>query len=73
MTLFVKRQTFHAAQPDFPGTDNAFSTGGSGGGGGELRLSGNHAVTEYEMSGEQSNSGWLNNSNERIFQVMTFK
>ena len=44
-----------------------------GEGGGELRLSGNHAVTEYEMSGEQSNSGWLNNSNERIFQVMTFK
>ena len=42
---------------------------------GELCLSGNHTVTEYEMSGEphsQKKSGWINHSNERIFQVMTF-
>ena len=41
---------------------------------GELRLSGNHTVTEYEMSGEpySQNSGWIKHSNERIFQVMTF-
>ena len=42
---------------------------------GELRLSENHTVTEYEMSGEpySQKSGWINHSNERIFQVMTFK
>ena len=42
---------------------------------GELRLSGNHTVTEYEMSGEaySQKSGWIIHSNERIFQVMTFK
>ena len=42
---------------------------------GELRLSGNHTVTEYEMSGEpySQKSGWIKHSNERIFQVMTFK
>ena len=42
---------------------------------GELRLSGNHTVTEYEMSGEpySQKSGWKNHSNEQIFQVMTFK
>ena len=42
---------------------------------GELRLSGNHTVSEYEMSGEpySKKSGWIKNSNERIFQVMTFK
>ena len=41
---------------------------------GELRLSGIHTVTEYEMSGEPycQKSGWKNHSNERIFQVMTF-
>ena len=41
---------------------------------GELRLSGNHTVTEYEMSGEpySQKSGWIIHSNERIFQVMTF-
>ena len=41
---------------------------------GELRLSGNHTVTEYEMSGEpySQKSGWIKHSNERIFQVMTF-
>ena len=39
---------------------------------GELSLSGNHTVTEYEMGGEPYNqkSGWINHSNERIFQVM---
>ena len=39
--------------------------------GGELRLSGNHTVTEYEMSGEpySQKSGWIIHSNERIFQV----
>ena len=42
---------------------------------GELRLSGKHTVTEYEMSGEpySQKSGWIIHSNERIFQVMTFK
>ena len=42
---------------------------------GELRLSGNHTVTEYEKSGESYNqkSAWINHSNERIFQVMIFK
>ena len=42
---------------------------------GELRLSGNHIVTEYEMSGEpySQKSGWIQHSNERIFQVMPFK
>ena len=42
---------------------------------GELRLSWNHTVTEYEMSGEpySQKSGWINHLNERIFQVMTFK
>ena len=42
---------------------------------GELHLSGNHTVTEYEMSGEpySHKSGWINHSNERISQVMTFK
>ena len=42
---------------------------------GELRLSGNHTVTEYEMSGDpySQKSGWINHSNERIFQVLTFK
>ena len=41
---------------------------------GEFRLSGNHTVTEYEMSGEpySQKSGWIIHSNERIFQVMTF-
>ena len=39
---------------------------------GELSLSGNHTVTEYEMSGEpySQKSGWINHSNEQIFQVM---
>ena len=42
---------------------------------GELRLSGNHTVTEYEMSGEpySQKRGWIKHSNERIFQVMIFK
>ena len=42
---------------------------------GELRLSENHTVTEYEMSGEpySQKSGWIKHSNEQIFQVMTFK
>ena len=42
---------------------------------GELCLSGNHTVTEYEMSGESysQKSGWKIHSNERIFKVMTFK
>ena len=42
---------------------------------GELCLSGNHTVTEYEMSGEpySQKSGEINHSNERFFQVMTFK
>ena len=42
---------------------------------GELRLSGNHTVMEYEMSGEpySQRSGWIIHSNERIFLVMTFK
>ena len=41
---------------------------------GELRLSGNHTVTEYEMSGDpySQKRGWIIHSNERIFQVMTF-
>ena len=39
---------------------------------GELRLSGNHTVTEYEMSGRpySQKSGLKNHTNERIFQVM---
>ena len=39
---------------------------------GELRLSGNHTVTEYEISGEpySQKSGWIKHTNERIFQVM---
>ena len=39
---------------------------------GELRLSGNHTVTEYEMSGEpySQKSGWIKHTNERIFQVI---
>ena len=43
--------------------------------GGELRLSGNHTLTEYEMSGElYSQKGeWIIHSNEGIFQVMIFK
>ena len=42
---------------------------------GELCLSGNHTVTKYEMSGEpySQKSRWIKHSNERIFQVMTFK
>ena len=42
---------------------------------GKLRLSGNHTVTEYEMSREpySQKSGWINHSNERIFQEMFFK
>ena len=42
---------------------------------GELRLSGNHTVTENEMSGEpySQKSGWIIDSNERMFQVMAFK
>ena len=42
---------------------------------GELRLSGNNTVTEYEMSGEpySEKSGWTKHSNERTFQVMAFK
>ena len=42
---------------------------------GELRLSGNRTVMEHEMSREpySQKSGWINHSNERIFQVMTFK
>ena len=41
---------------------------------GELRLSGNHTVTEYDMSGEpySQKSGWISHSNEWIFQVMAF-
>ena len=40
---------------------------------GELRLSGNHTVTEYEMSGKpySQKSGLKNHTNEQIFQVMT--
>ena len=40
---------------------------------GELRLSGNHTVTEYEMSGKpySQKSGLKNHTNERIFKVMT--
>ena len=40
---------------------------------GELRLSGNHTVTEYEMSGKpySQKSGLKNHTNERMFQVMT--
>ena len=40
---------------------------------GELRLSRNHTVTEYEMSGKpySQKSGLKNHTNERIFQVMT--
>ena len=42
---------------------------------GELRLSGNNTVTEYETSGESysQKSGWIKHSNELIFQVMIFK
>ena len=42
---------------------------------GELRLSGNSTVTEYEMSGEpySQKSGWIKHSSEGIFQVMIFK
>ena len=42
---------------------------------GQLRLSGNHTVTEHEMSGEpySQKSGWIHQSNEQTFQVMTFK
>ena len=41
---------------------------------GELRLSGNHTVTEYEMSGKpySQKSGLKNHTNGRIFQVMTW-
>ena len=41
---------------------------------GELSLSENHTVTEYEMSGEShiQKSGWINHSNDRIFQVMAY-
>ena len=41
--------------------------------GGELRLSGNYTVTEYEMIGKpcSQKSGLKNHTNERIFQVMT--
>ena len=37
---------------------------------GNLRLSGNHTVKEYEMSGEpySQKGGWIIHSNERIFQ-----
>ena len=40
---------------------------------GELRLSGSHTVTEYEMSGKPygQKSGLKNHTYERIFQVMT--
>ena len=40
---------------------------------GELSLSGNHTVTEYEMSGKpySQKSGLKNHTNELIFQVMT--
>ena len=46
---------------------------GVGGVSGELRLSGNHTVTEYEMSGKpcSQKSGLKNHTNGRIFQVMT--
>ena len=39
---------------------------------GELRLSGNHTVKEYEMSGKpySQKSELENHTNERIFQVM---
>ena len=42
---------------------------------GKLRLRGNHTVTENEMSGDPYNQkcGWINHSNELVFQVMTFK
>ena len=42
---------------------------------GEFRLSGNHTLTQYEMSGEpySQKSGWIKHSNEGIFQVMTFQ
>ena len=40
---------------------------------GELRLSRNHTLTEYEMSDKpySQKSGLKNYTNERIFQVMT--
>ena len=40
---------------------------------GELPLSGNHTVTEYEMSGKpySQKSGLKSHTNERMFQVMT--
>ena len=42
---------------------------------GELRLSRNPTVTEYEMSGEpySQKSGLIKHSNEGIIQVMIFK
>ena len=42
---------------------------------GELRLSGNHTVADYKMSGEpySQKSGWIKHTNERIFPIMTFK
>ena len=42
---------------------------------GELCLSGNHTVTEFETRVEtySQKSGWINHSNEQIFKVMTFK
>ena len=42
---------------------------------GEKYLSGNHTVMEYEMSRKlyRQKNGWQIHSNERIFQVMTFK
>ena len=40
---------------------------------GELRLSRNHTVTEYEMSGKpySQKSGLKTHTNERILKVMT--
>ena len=42
---------------------------------GELRLSQNHTVMEYEMSREpySQKSEWIKHSNEPFFQVMAFK
>ena len=39
----------------------------------DLRLSGNHTVEEYEMSGKpySQKSGLKNHTNDRILQVMT--
>ena len=41
---------------------------------GKLCLSGNHTATEYEMGGKpySQKSGWINHSNELIFQVMAW-